>query len=726
MVAVAPTNLPYGPPGVGAPCGVPPGRARRRGLCVLAWLLACEPAPLPERLAVPEPTQPLRPEGERGSVPPEARVTDYVIDARLDADTHTVTGTARITWHNRTAAPASDLALHLYMNAFRAEDTAWMKESRGTHRSATQHKKEGRWGYIDVTAARLLGQGPVATLQALEGSGAASTALTWAEGADPSLASVALPRPVAPGEAITVELDFVTQLPRVFARTGYEGDFHMVGQWYPKLGVREPGGWRAHVFTLFSEFYADFGDYVVRLDVPEDMVVGATGVLAEERPPEAGRRRVTYKAEMVHDFAWAASPDFLEYRDDWRGIRIRQLIPRALAADADAHLEALVATLESMDRRFGPYPWSTITVIHPPSSAGGAQGMEYPTLFTTSDMLRVPLPLRLLGLHERISGEFTTVHEFGHQYFQGMLASDEFAQPWLDEGLNSYANVVTFDDWLGDGAAVAGIGNQKVTTVDFTRVALQFQTDLDPVDTPADGFREYTGSYGGTVYRKTSALLHTLRRLVGEQEFDRAFKVYCDRFRFRHPRGADLEDTLVQELGATVRLAAVGADGRPVDLDLRDFLQQGLRTTAAVDFQVARISNRRPGGSAGWHRGTDGHLALTEPPEDKPGEDGPREGFALVVRKGEFRLPVEVEAEFADGSRERTTWSGQERYHIFTWPERQLVSIALDPDEKLLLEGQRIDDRAVVGAARDGDGLSAPLGDFAEATHLALLGGLGL
>lgn len=703
-----------------------PTNFRWRGLCVLAGVLACEPAPLPERLSVPEPAQPLRPEGERGSVPPEARVADYVIDARLDAEAHTVAGTARITWRNRTAAPASDLALHLYMNAFRADDTAWMKESRGTHRSARQHKKEGRWGYIDLTSARLLGQGPASTLQALEGGGVASTALTWAEGSDPSLATVALPRPVAPGEAVTVELEFTTQLPRVFARTGYEGDFHMLGQWYPKLGVREQDGWRAHVFTLFSEFYADFGDYEVRLDVPEDMIVGATGVLAEERPPEAGRKQLTYKAEMVHDFAWAASPDFLEYRDEWRGVRIRQLVPRALAADADHHLEALVATLESMDRRFGPYPWSTITVIHPPASAGGAQGMEYPTLFTTSDMLRLPLPLRLLGMHERISGEFTTVHEFGHQYFQGLLASDEFTQPWLDEGLNSYANVIVFDDWLGDGAAVAGIGNQKVTTVDFTRVALQFQTDLDPVDTPADRFREYTGSYGGTVYRKTSAMLHTLRRLAGEQAFDRAFKVYCDTFRFRHPRGADLEATLVRELGGKVRLAPVGADGQPVDLDVAEFLDQGLRTTASVDFAVARLSNRRPGSAAGWHRGTDGHLALTDPPEQEEDDQGAREGFALIVREGEFRVPVEIEAEFTDGSRERAVWSGQERYRVFTWPGRQLAGVVIDPDDKLLLEGERLDNRAVVDGGRAGDGISEPLADLAEATHLAVLGGLGL
>lgn len=701
-------------------------RLRWPRLVALAGALACDAQPPAERV-VAEPLEALRPPAERGAVPADARRTDYVIDASLDAEEHKVSGTVRITWRNHTSAPVSDLGLHLYMNAFRAEDTAWMLESRGNHRNARQNQSDGRWGFIDLRAARLLGQGPPASLQAPEGQAAAPTALTWAEAADPSLATVALPRPVGPGEAVTVELDFMTQLPRVFARTGYDGDFHMVAQWFPKLGVREGGRWQAHVFTLFSEFYADFGDYEVRLDVPEDMVVGATGIRTEDRPPESGRRRLTYKAEMVHDFAWAASPDFLEYDDLWRGVRIRQLVPRALADDIPYHLDALVAALESMDSRFGPYPWSTITVIHPPATASGAQGMEYPTLFTTTDILPAPPPLRLLGFDERISGEFTTIHEFGHQYFQGLLASDEFHQPWLDEGLNSFANALTLEDWLGEDGAITSLGNQRVSPVDFSRIALQFDTTLDPIDSPADAFRELTGTYGGTVYRKTAALLLTLRNLAGHQRFDRAFRAYVDAFRFRHPTGADLEDTLVRELGPKVRLSGTGPDGQPVDLDFRDFLAQGLRGTATLDFAVTRVANRRPIGAAGWHRDHAGHLELTEPPkEDERERDDDRDGFAVIVREGELRVPVEIEAEFDDGSRERVVWDGQARYRILTWPGRRLVSVAVDPDEKLILEGERLDNLYNHDDAKRADGVSAPLAELVESTHLAVLAGVGL
>ncbi|MCY1008254.1 M1 family metallopeptidase [Nannocystis pusilla] len=707
---------------------VSPRLLRRAAACALAGVVACEPGAAPER-RLPDPAEPLRPPDVRGPIPAGIKLADYVLDASLDADKHTVSGTARITWRNHTRAPVDSLVLHLYMNGFRAEDTAWMAEARGAHRGARQDKGEGKWGYIDVRAARLLAHGPAVDFKAPEQRDAAATPLALVEGADPSLGTLALPRPVGPDEAVTVELDFFTQLPRVFARTGYDGDFHMVGQWYPKLAVRHEGGWQAHVFTLHSEFYADFGDYEVHLDVPEDMVVGASGVLVEERPPEGGRKRLHYRADTVHDFAWAASPDFLEYDDMWRDVRIRQLIPRALAADAQRHLEAQVAALESMDARFGPYPWSTITIVHPPESAGGAQGMEYPTLYTTSDILRLPLPLRLLGIHELLTGEFTTIHEFGHQYFQGLLASDEATQPWLDEGINSFSNTLVLDDWFGGDATIARIGNQRVSTVDMIRVALGSSAELDAVDRPAEAYRDFTGTFGGTVYRKTAAVFHTLRALVGPEKFDRAFRVYCDTWRFRHPTGADLRAVLLRELGPKVRISETGPDGQPVDLDVADFLAQGLETTASVDFTVARIANRRAVGGGGWRRGQDGALALIEPEPEPAGEelaDEASEGFALIVREGEFRLPVELEFEFKGGERERLWWDGQARYRVFTFPGRKLAGVAVDPDDKLLLEGERLDDHLRAPGSRKPDGISDPLARFSEAVDLALLGGLGL
>ncbi|MCA9687633.1 MAG: hypothetical protein KC457_36070, partial [Myxococcales bacterium] len=191
-------------------------------------------------------------------------------------------------------------------------------------------------------------------------------ALAWAEGEDPSVATLTLDAPVGPGADVTVELDFLTQLPRVFARTGHADDFHMVAQWYPKLAVLDPrDGWRNHVFTLHSEFYADFGDYTVELDVPANQIVGATGVRVSDEVV-GDRRKLRYEAEMVHDFAWVADPDFVERWGEYEGIRIRQLIQPEHAQQSLVDVGAEEATSALQSLRFGPYAWSTLTIINAP------------------------------------------------------------------------------------------------------------------------------------------------------------------------------------------------------------------------------------------------------------------------------------------------------------------------------------------------------------------------
>ncbi len=698
----------------------------------LAWLFvatACEPAAPVGGPAVAEPTQALRSAALRGEVPQQAKIADYVINARLDAELHQVSGTVRISWRNTSRRAVDSVPLHLYMNGFRAEDTAWMSEARGNHRGV-QQGKAGAWGYIDLKAARLLGRGREAELGAIEAGGASVVTLTAKEGEDPSLANVTLPAAVQPGERVVIELDFLTQLPEVFARTGYSDQFHILGQWFPKVGVLQPDGtWRAHVFTLNAEFYADFGDYDVHLDVPEKMVVGASGILIAADPPNEGRKRLHYHAEMVHDFAWAADPKFVESSATWKDVRIRQLLQPERTADGPRHLEALIATLESMETRFGPYPWSTITVVHPPDTATGAQGMEYPTFFTTSDIFHPPAWVAALGLEERFSGVFTTVHEFGHQYFQGMLASDESAQPWLDEGLNTTSNMLTLSDWLGDRPWFARIGNQSISVDDFVRGTVDGEIHLDPVDAPADTYRAIVGDYGDVVYRKTGAILLTLRNLAGHARFDAAFKAYALTWRFRHPTGADLVATFIKELGPELELARAG-DER-VRLDIADYFEQALHTVHGVDFGLDVVKNRRRSGTAGWHRDEHGVLALKDRPEGaelplRELADEDVEAVVVVRRIGEFRVPVELLVEFADGSQERSTWSGQERYRVYAWPGRRIRAARLDPDHKLTLEAQRLDNHRATGDAARSDGLSGPIGDLAETIDLALLGGLTL
>lgn len=703
---------------------VRPRFSGRWALALALGLVGCaDPAPAGDP-DLSEPTEALRPASVRGSIPPSAHVVDTTLVARYDEELHQIEGSARIAWRNRGPDAVDHLPFHLYMNGFRSADTAWMQQARGSHRAHAQDP-EHPWGYIDVSAVHRVG-GP-----GRDGT-PARTRLRHAEHDEPSLMTVWLDAPLPPGQTVDLELSFVTQLPRVFARTGFSDRFVMAGQWFPKPGVLQPDGrWQAHPFTLYSEFYADFGDYDVQLDLPGDLRVGATGIrLSVEH--EGTRQRLHYRARMVHDFAWAAGPDLVEARDEHEGIRIRALLPAERAADAPAHLAAQRAALRSMEARFGPYPWSTITLVDPPEGAQGAGGMEYPTFFTTQGITSVPAPLRALGFDHRLDGAYTTIHEFGHQYFQGLLASDEFTQPWLDEGLDTFANVLVYEDWYGDetgdGPWVARLGGHPLSFYDGLRLRPQTTAPIQPIDQSADRFTPLVGAYSSATYRKTAATLLTLRRIVGAEAFDAGLRAYAERFAFLHPTGADLEATLVEALGARVPLGRT-EDGRPIELSVPDLLDQALRSTASLDFRIHRIGNRPHATDLGWHRDEHGTLVGGDEPLPEPPAEGwadaDLEGLVVVHRSGSMVVPVIVEVEFADDTRERVLWDGTGRYRVLRFPGRRVRWARVDPDRHLVLESRRYDNiRYAPGQAAP---RSAPgaLGRLGEVSALALAGALG-
>lgn len=679
------------------------------------------PAP-PSGAPVPEPAEPLRPAAQRGAVPEDARVVDYVLTARYDEDLHQIDGRARITWRNRGPSAVQSLPMHLYMNGFRSPDTAWMQQARGQHRGQ-RLDPDAPWGYIDVTRVERVGG------EGTDGN-PGRTSLRHQEARDPSLMTVWLDQPVPPGEAVELELAFTTQLPRVFARTGFADRYVMAGQWFPKPGVLEPDGtWKAHVFTLFSEFYADFGDYDVELDLPGDLVAGATGILVS-RTEEGARQRLRYHAQMVHDFAWSAGPDLVEAWGEHEGIRIRALVPKERAEEGPLHVEAQRAALASMEPRFGAYPWSTITIVDPPDGAEGAGGMEYPTFYTTSPVSTIPAPLRALGFDVRL-GYFTTIHEFGHQYFQGLLASDEFAQPWLDEGLNSYSNLLVYVDWFGDdggdGPWMVKVAGHPLAVFDGIRLTQGESWSIEPIDQPAGSFSPLAGGYGPATYGKTASFMHTLRRVVGPAAFDAAMRTYAERFRFRHPTSDDLRATFDEVLGERVVLGHTES-GQPIELSLHDFFEQVLHTTREVDFRVHKLVNQPILGPVGWRRDEHGTLVGGEPPPERPPEgwkDEDLEGVVVVHRRGELVIPVEIEVELGDGTRERVLWDGTGRYRVLRWPGKKVRWASIDPDAKLVLESKRYDNVRYAEGERPPATVSVTLGRASEATALAIGGGLG-
>jgi hypothetical protein len=375
------------------------------------------------------------------------RVVGYQIQARLDPLKHTIDGLQTMTWRNRSDRAIKTVYLHLYLNAFEGSGSTFMSEknSLGFGFRSEVDTEEGDWGHIQLRKVSQYGQ--LVPWQFVHPDGGPST--------DHTVVALDLPTPVAAGASTVINIDFQDQLPRIMARTGYYGSFHLVGQWFPKIGVLELAGergataprWNVHEFHLHSEFYADFGTYDVSITAPKDFRIGATGVLQTAPSEKSGWLTHHFMQADVHDFAWTADKKFaapLTGSYDGVGsphVAIQVLYTPEYKASAAPALKATIDSLRYFANSLGPYPYATVTVVIPPYGAEEAGGMEYPTFFTAEGFAKVePDTMAVYAL------DFVTVHEFGHGYFYGILASNEFEEPMLDEGLNEYWDLRLFRD----------------------------------------------------------------------------------------------------------------------------------------------------------------------------------------------------------------------------------------------------------------------------------------
>ncbi len=437
------------------------------------------------------------------------RVVHYDIDATLDPVKHTVTGKEKLTWRNRSAVPVRSVYLHLYLNGFEGEGSTWMTEKRLSQQGfrSGAEIKSGEWGHIELK--NVAQSGAKVTWSFVHPDNGPAT--------DHTVVRMDLPAPVAAGGSTTIDIDFQSQLPRVIARTGYFDSFHLVGQWYPKMGVLELPGergataprWNVHEFHQLSEFYADFGSFDVRLTAPKEFTVGSTGELQGAPVEKDGMLTHRYVQGDVHDFAWTADKRTGKpLEDSWTNpgsptVKLRVLFPAEYEASAAPALKAAKDALTYFSNTLGPYPYKTLTVVIPPFNAGEAGGMEYPTFFTASGHREVPK-----NTITEFELDFVTIHEFGHGYFYGILANNEFEEPMLDEGLNEYWDQRMLRERKQDihvaTPLLAKIGITPVFKVfDLERMAA-------PRDEPADalGQNAYSRLQGmGPIYVRTATTM---------------------------------------------------------------------------------------------------------------------------------------------------------------------------------------------------------------------------
>jgi Peptidase family M1 domain len=591
-------------------------------------------------------------------------IASYTLRATLDPATHQVRGEGTIRWRNASSRPASELRLHLYLNAFRNTASTWLREGPAAER---QRLAAGGWGWIELS--RLAGPGGEDLLAGLE-----YLAPDDGNADDCTVARVPLAAPVPPGGTLELAVAFTAQLPRVVARTGFSNDFHLVAQWFPKLGVLAPDGtWDCHQFHHASEFFADYGTYDVTLVVPRDFVVGATGGRPREVTPGAdGTVAYRFVQDRVHDFAWTAWPGFVERRRTFRHpplpeVEMILLLRPETARHAERTFAALEHALELFGSWYGPYPYPTLTVVDPPWGAREAGGMEYPTFIAAGS--------RVLSPRATLSPEVVTVHEFGHQYFYGLLASDEFTEPYLDEGINTYATARVLRRAYGRQAWSYRLWELPVV---FPAVGLDLPLDssaryfrrpaTDPITRASWGYLD-RNAYRYLAYSKMSLVMEEVERTVGAPAMERAMRAYAETFRFRHPRTADLVRTLSRESGR----------------DLGELFRQTLTGSDVLDYAVTTATSARRRGPVGVFGQGEARRTVAAP--------AAAEGFESVVvveRLGGVRLPVTTELTFADGRTLRLAWDGDERWVRYRVRGPELRWAEVDPDEVLVLDVDRL------------------------------------
>jgi hypothetical protein len=608
-------------------------------------------------------------------VPLSTRVTAYEIDAHLDTDKKSLDATEVLTYKNLTGQALTRIPFHLYLNAFRPE-SSFTSETHFTGGIRDSEKEDDypkeKIGGIEISKISADGYGDLMAQMHF-------IAPDDGNQKDHTVMEIALPKPLAPGASITFHLAFHDQFPLSIARNGYKRDFIMGGQWYPKPGVFWHGAWNCHQYHSTTEFFSDFGTFKVNLTVPDRYVIGASGVPTGNKKNSDGTKTLSFYGEDIGDFAFAASPHFTvtdgTYASSMGPVQVHVL---ALASHPDAgprYRDIQLKTLAQFDKRYGPYPYKVITVIDPePGSQTG--GMEYPTLFTAGTSWYEPTH----------STELVTEHEFGHQYWYGMVATNEFEDAWLDEGINSYTEVKVLDAILGRNTSVFNRDYANAGDYELQRISYATADDYDPVTHWAFKFRN-SASYGGVTYGKTATLLQTLESIIGSDTMDEVMHTYFMRYRFTHPTTEDflrtIEEVAVARGKAKVLpgeapclgLSGCIADVPAVNSSLRPYFNQAVYGTQVLDYAVDSVSSS----PVEWWK-----------PEPKDKEAQKKLAYRSTVylhRKGDFILPVTVEVVFDDGSRVREHWDGADRWTKFSYVKNaRAISAEIDPDHLVLLD----------------------------------------
>lgn len=465
---------------------------------------------------------------------------NYNIDVTLNDNAHTLDAFEKIEYINNSPDTLHFIWFHLWPNAYKNDKTAMTDQFLENGSTTFYFSDKEDKGYINKLDFKV--EDVTATLE------------DHPQYID--IVKLVLPAPLAPGKSINITTPFHVKLPYNLSRGGHDGQSYQATQWYPKPAVYDQSGWHPMPYLDQGEFYSEYGSFEVHITVPKNYVVAATGNLqnTDEKQwlktranfswqPEklkektsSGQIKITnnlfpqsdkqlktliYKQDSIHDFAWFADKRFVVNEDTLK-LPSGKIIsvfanyiynPKSLWNNAVQYTKDAIRFYSSL---VGEYPYQVVSVVEGPNSFGG--GMEYPTITIISPT------------NNAKDLDYIIAHEVGHNWFYGILGTNERKYPWMDEGINSYY------EHLYSKSKDKNFSTQSEEMLLETAAAIHKD---QPIATSSENFT--AANYGLIAYYKTSKWMELLAKNIGNDTFNKAMQEYYNLWQFKHPQLIDFK-----------------------------------------------------------------------------------------------------------------------------------------------------------------------------------------
>ncbi len=505
---------------------------------------------------------------------------DYRIVVTLNDGTHTLTGRIEMDYYNNAPTALDTIYMHLWPNAYSRRNTAFAKQQLQNGDDRFYFAPDSALGGL-ADLAFTVDDAPVVWQQMPE---------------NPDIAFLLLEQPLALGAKRTIATPFTLKIPASFSRLGHVGQSYQLTQWFPKPAVYDRQGWHPMPYLELGEFYSEFGNFDVTITLPQNYVVGATGVLQTESekafletrieesntylrglgtdsdlypgspfPPSSSQRKtIRYTAENVHDFAWFADKRFFVQKGmvdlpSGQKLEVWTMFTPTEAVLWKEAVDYVKRTVLFYSEKLGAYPYPQATAVQSALSAGA--GMEYPmiTVIGTS------------GTDLELDRVIT--HEVGHNWFYGILATNERQHPWMDEGLNTYYENRYMRRFYGSDALEFGLlpdflmESTELGLVDMAYLYTKRRNRDQPIGAPSANMTKI--NYGLNAYLFPGKLMHHLEAYVGQNSLDLAMQAYYTEWKFKHPQPEDFRSVLERELARDLSWFFDGFINSTGDMDYR-------------------------------------------------------------------------------------------------------------------------------------------------------------